>query len=65
MFICAFDNRFGLCYSNTQSGIVTPGDPDRSENGIGRAEMRERGRAAEMRARQTEIGVQGEPLFLI
>jgi len=47
-----------------QSGIVRPGDPDRSENGIGHAEMRERGRAAEMRARQTEIGAQGEPLFL-
>ncbi len=58
--------------SYSQSGIVKPGDPDRSENGIGHAEMRERGRAAEasassaepMRARQSEIGAQGEPLLL-
>lgn len=36
---------------------------DRSENGIGHTAMCERGRAAEMRARQTEIETQGDPLF--
>lgn len=52
-----------MCYSINQSGIVNPGDPDRSENGIGHTAMCERGRTAEMRVRQIEIRTQGEPLF--
>lgn len=64
-----FDGTSILWYPIARSGLVIPGDSDRSMNGIGHAAMRERGRTADlamlstgMRVRQTEIGAQGEPL---